>query len=217
MKWLRNKGTAVMLVKLVVGGNVWQHSGSMDELLIGPSPMVRPASRKAYFKTHTTVLTYGLIFAVHVVACLKRGVNAAFILGLKCTLEFQAGAESQFNTLSFWLSLQSPKNFNLTSAQLKVSTPHPLIQGGLHHMAYYIQTATSCFFVFVVFRCFFLFVQKLSQGKRRFRVLMSKGFRFRALCSQMLRHFAQLHADSSVFFATAADCSCNSAYWKTRL
>lgn len=99
--------------------------------------MRRPLGRKAYIKTHTTVLTYGLIFAVHTVACPKRGVRAAFIIVLKCNLEFQAGAQSQFNTLCFWLCLQSPKNFNLPSAQLKVFTPCPLIQRGLHHMAYY--------------------------------------------------------------------------------
>lgn len=127
--------------------------------------MVHPAGRKAYIKTHTTVLTYGVIFAVHTVARLKRGVHAAFILGLKCTLEFQAGAESQFNTLCFWLSLQSPKNFNLPSAQLKVSTPHPLIQWGLHHMAYFIQTATSCFLFLSFFVVFFLWCRSCPKVK----------------------------------------------------
>lgn len=65
MYWngVRNKGAAVTLVKLAVGGSVWLHSGSMDELLICPSPMVRQPGSKAYIKTHTTVLTYGVIFA----------------------------------------------------------------------------------------------------------------------------------------------------------
>lgn len=45
---------------------------------------------------------------------------------------------------------------------------------------------------------------------------MSKGFRFGALCSQRQGHFAPSHAESSVFFATAAGCSCNSAFWKNQ-
>lgn len=166
---------------------------------------------------HTTVLTYGVIFAVHTVARLKRGFHAPFILGLKCTLEFQAGAESQFNTLCFWLSLQSPKNFNLPSAQLKVSTPTHWSSGVCITWPPTSKTATSCCCIFVFFLVVFsLWCRSCLKVKGGFvfwwaqvsgsELRVPKG-RGTLPCYMQTVQF---------FFATAADCSCNSAYLKTR-
>lgn len=142
---------------------------------------------------------------------------SAFIFGLKSTLEFWAGTELQFNTLCFWLSHQSPKNFNLPAAQLKHSLrpiPHtdPMGFGTLH--ACCIQTAHKAHFLPSV----------LSRWDRR--LTGNAGFVFwwplkKVSGSELsvLKDKDSLvfvsQAQSSDFFATP-DCSCDSAvsHWK---
>lgn len=69
-----------MLVKSVVGGSVWQHSGSMDELLICPLPHGSSGRQEGlYYNTHHCVDLWGDLCSAH--SRLKRGVHARLHIG----------------------------------------------------------------------------------------------------------------------------------------